>query len=1799
MEHGKAFLAKIWLPALALAAVFVLAVSIRTVFAAVSVTAAAGGGAISADTNTNNGTSSAWTILTGGPVIDENSSGDVTANNRTIVFSAPSGFTFNAAQAVTVTITKKSGSGSCFAFSSTTATPTSSSITFTVTSSDTSSATCRATFSNIQVRPTSGSLASGDILNTGTNSSIPRGSTNYGTLTEVPGVKNKLTITTQPASTATTNADFSPDPVVEVQDAYGNAVTSDSSTAVTRTAVRSSSSSCGGTAGSGTLTSTPASGAAVSSGRMTYTNMTYSAVESIKICFTATGVTSALSNAVNVILPFSKLQILLPGETAAPGTASGKTGTPTAQTSGSSFTVTVNAVDANWNVVTSAADTVRITSSDSAASMPSSASLNSGTRNFTVTLVTAGTSTLTATDTTDGTKTANTSPSVTVNPGALDHFGFAAVGTQTAGTAFNVTMTAQDVNNNTVTSYVSTADLTIDTGTISPTVSGSFASGVRTQSVTVTGAGSSVNITAKATGGTRTGTSSGFVVNPGAKSKLVVSTQPSSSGTTGVDLSTDPSVQVQDVYGNVVTTDSSTVITVAAVLSTQSCGGTAGSGAVTSTPSSGAAVSSGVMNYTTFKYSAIETVKFCFSSSGVTSALSNSVNFIGTFVKLQILLPGETAAPGTASGKTGTPTAQTSGSSFTVTVNAVDANWNVVTSAADTVRITSSDSAASMPSSASLNSGTRNFTVTLVTAGTSTLTATDTTDGTKTANTSPSVTVNPGALDHFGFAAVGTQTAGTAFNVTMTAQDVNNNTVTSYVSTADLTIDTGTISPTVSGSFASGVRTQSVTVTGAGSSVNITAKATGGTRTGTSSGFVVNPGAKSKLVVSTQPSSSGTTGVDLSTDPSVQVQDVYGNVVTTDSSTVITVAAVLSTQSCGGTAGSGAVTSTPSSGAAVSSGVMNYTTFKYSAIETVKFCFSSSGLTSALSNSVNFIGTFVKLQILLPGETAAPGTASGKTGTPSARTAGSSFTVTVNAVDANWNLMTSATDRVSISSSDANATLPSSNTLSSGTRTFTVTLATAGTSTVTATDITDTSKTPNTSSTVTVNPGSLDHFGFATIANQVVGVPFNVTMTAQDVNNNTITSYASTADLTIDTGSILPTRSGSFSSGVRTESVTVTAAGSSVHITALATGGSKTGTSAAFVVSYPATTTAALYPSSAGNFADWAPNTGTSTAAVGSADATDATYVDTSNVTLTHTFKVANAGLFAGATIGLVTLNVVARGAADGDFLQLVEEKDTTHVLADPVIRTLTTGYQTYSYAFPTKPDGSAWTVAEVNAWTTKFGVRTSAGSTARVSQIYVNVGYSVASSCKLGIDLSWNGSSATPGWSSQYSSSLSTIASTIILGGPNNLWGATHVWTTDDLSNDNFRARVSAIAPDANCRASDVIHLDWIRLKGYYTQSTDPKEASLYAADAAKLAGTSIFTIHYGNSTGRSLLAQLASGEVAVPSHQPGSTYEGSIADSGTVTAAPTSTVSGGKFSNSSNGYTSDNRYATSNKAGNQQAYTKFPIAVPPGAVIGGIEIDLVNTKTTDTTGCQVGVELSTDGGVTYTATGKKVDLTSSTGSTFIFGSTIDTWGRGWYAADLASGNFAVRLTDIHTSACTSNATLSVDQVLLKMTATSLNENSDGDNFFVAPSAADMTDIFNYIGNKVCPAAAAEAAKPPTQGTLMIISNVINVSGGTKQPGDFTATVTATGQATQSFPGQGSPGTILTLNPGPYSVTETSVDGYTEVLGADCIADASNPIVAGEIRVCVITNQDIPPPPPPPNISVTTGSWQEVPQQQ
>jgi hypothetical protein len=110
--------------------------------------------------------------------------------------------------------------------------------------------------------------------------------------------------------------------------------------------------------------------------------------------------------------------------------------------------------------------------------------------------------------------------------------------------------------------------------------------------------------------------------------------------------------------------------------------------------------------------------------------------------QLQVLLPGETNAPNTTTGKIGTPDPQTVGNPFDLTINMCDPTWHIVSSS-DTVTITSTDTTAFLPPNATLAGGTVTITGNFFfgSSGTWTVTATDTTNPAISAGTSTAITI--------------------------------------------------------------------------------------------------------------------------------------------------------------------------------------------------------------------------------------------------------------------------------------------------------------------------------------------------------------------------------------------------------------------------------------------------------------------------------------------------------------------------------------------------------------------------------------------------------------------------------------------------------------------------------------------------------------------------------------------------------------------------------------------------------------------------------------------------------------------------------------------------------------------------------------------------------------------------------------------------------------------------------------------------------------------------------------------------
>ena len=113
--------------------------------------------------------------------------------------------------------------------------------------------------------------------------------------------------------------------------------------------------------------------------------------------------------------------------------------------------------------------------------------------------------------------------------------------------------------------------------------------------------------------------------------------------------------------------------------------------------------------------------------------------------QMQVLLPGQTNAPNTPTGVVGTPTdislTGPSAGTAVVTVNACDANWNIVPINGNNITYSSSDGAAALPGSGAFVNGTTSGTIGFSTTGLQTVTATA--SGFAPATNQPPVNVTP------------------------------------------------------------------------------------------------------------------------------------------------------------------------------------------------------------------------------------------------------------------------------------------------------------------------------------------------------------------------------------------------------------------------------------------------------------------------------------------------------------------------------------------------------------------------------------------------------------------------------------------------------------------------------------------------------------------------------------------------------------------------------------------------------------------------------------------------------------------------------------------------------------------------------------------------------------------------------------------------------------------------------------------------------------------------------------------------
>jgi hypothetical protein len=631
------------------------------------------------------------------------------------------------------------------------------------------------------------------------NSSITSTSNNVAVS---PNIAIQLVVTHQPSPTATAGQAFASQPMVALEDTFGNVISNDS----THTVTVARGSHGGASLQGSSLTVT------VNNGVATFSGLSYNTAETMNLSFTTNaGAFSTTSN-----------DIVVSGAAATHFSVSAQGST----TAGVALTFAVIALDQFNNIAAGYRGTAHFTKTDSGAGSapPTDYPFVAGDNgmhifsNSTI-LVTAGSQTLAATDTTNGSIT-GTSNTITVSAAAATHLAISAPGTATAGNIFGVVVTALDPFNNTATSFNGAVSFNSTDGQALLPGSATLNNGQGSVNVTLKTAG---NQTVTATGaGLTAGVSNNVAVSPNIGSQLVVTRQPSPTATAGQAFATQPMVAEEDAFNNVITTDNTSAVTVAR--------GSKGTSALQGS-SKTVTLNNGVATFSGLFYDAAETMNLNFTSSsgGVSPTTSND-----------IVVSGASATHFLVSAQGST----TAGSPFSVTVTAQDQFNNTAIGYLGAVHFTKTDSGAGSAVPADYpfvagDNGTHTFTngAILVTAGSWTLAAADTANGSIT-GTSNNILVSAAAATHLAVSAPGTATAGNLFGVLVTALDPFNNTATGYNGAVNFGSTDG-----------QAILPGSTLLNNGQGSANVTLK-TAGNQTVTATGAGLNPGTSNNIAVS-------------------------------------------------------------------------------------------------------------------------------------------------------------------------------------------------------------------------------------------------------------------------------------------------------------------------------------------------------------------------------------------------------------------------------------------------------------------------------------------------------------------------------------------------------------------------------------------------------------------------------------------------------------------------------------------------------------------------------------------------------------------------------------------------------------------------------------------------------------------------------------------------------------------------------------------------------------------------------------
>jgi hypothetical protein len=763
-----------------------------------------------------------------------------------------------------------------------------------------------------------------------------------------PAAASQLVIARQPSPSATAGATFQPQPVIDIEDQYGNIETGDNSTAVSVTSLPNGSGPLQGT------TSETASG-----GVVTFTDLADDTAETIYLYFTSVPALGfAVSNAV-VVSPAAASQLAISTQPS-----------PTA-TAGATFsTQPIVYVEDQYGNVETGDNSTQV----NAVSLPNGSGPLQG-----ATTVTASNGVATFTNLADDTAetitvqftsapalTAATSNNIVVSPAAASQLVITTQPspTATAGVAFSTqpVVYVEDQYGNLETgdssTQVSVASLPPGSGPLQGTTTVTASGGIVAFTDLADNTAETISLQFTSVPPLISATSSNIVVSPAAASQLVIATQPSPTATAGMAFSTQPVVEIEDQYGNLITGDNSTQVTAALASGTGPLLGT-----LTET------VAGGIATFTDLADDKAETISLQFASApALTLATSNNI-VVSPAAATQLVIATEPSPTATA----GTPFA-------TQPVVYVEDAYGNLETGDDSTQVC----AAALPIGSGPLQGT-----TMVTASGGVATFTDLSEnkaGTITIRFTGSPVLAPATSSSIVVSSTGvatqlginmepspTATAGVAFSTqpVVYVEDQYGNLITGDNSTqvtASLASGTGPLFGTTMVTVSGGIAAFTGLTDNTAETISLQFTSVPSLTTATSSNIVVSPAAASQLVLVTEPSSTATAGVAFSTQPVVYVEDQYGNVETGDHSTRVTAASL--------PLGSGPLQGTTT--VTASGGVATFTNLADDTAETITVQFTSVPVLSAATSNDVVVSPAAATQLVIatqPSPTATAGVA--------------------------------------------------------------------------------------------------------------------------------------------------------------------------------------------------------------------------------------------------------------------------------------------------------------------------------------------------------------------------------------------------------------------------------------------------------------------------------------------------------------------------------------------------------------------------------------------------------------------------------------------------------------------------------------------------------------------------------------------------------------------------------------------------------------------------------------------------------